>query len=173
MNQYGTQTGTVGPGGLGAPVPQDPTYQQYPPMSHNQQGFHASYAAGSGGIGQPVPPAPMPPQQSFGPPPSVAPPPSRPPAGYTPTIMPDRPNTGPGRLSRPPTSVSRRRSDSQNNNNHYGHLVSEDPLGDIPCSGAACSACCKYNTIGCILCCNGWLRLCGGGTSIKDILGMK
>ncbi|KAJ1666856.1 hypothetical protein IW140_002487 [Coemansia sp. RSA 1813] len=172
MNQYGTQPGS-GPSGMGAAMPQESSYPQYPPMSHNQQGFHTSYNAG--GNGQPVPPPTMT-QQSFGPPGSTAPPPPRP-DGYRPPSMPDQFSTGHGRpsrmsISQPPTSMSRRRSETQQNN-HYGHLVTEEPIGDVPCSGEACSACCKYNTIGCILCCNGCLRLCGGGASIKDILGLK
>ncbi|KAJ2551594.1 hypothetical protein EV175_003633 [Coemansia sp. RSA 1933] len=159
---------------MGPAMPQDPSYSQYPPMSHNQQGFHTSYSAG--GNAQPAAPPPAMTQQSFGQPGSAAPPPPRA-EGYRPPSMPDQFSTAHGRPSRmsishPPTSLARRRSESQPNN-HYGHLVSEEPMGDVPCSGDACGACCKYNTIGCILCCNGCLRLCGGGASIKDILGLK
>ncbi|KAJ1792405.1 hypothetical protein LPJ59_004847, partial [Coemansia sp. RSA 2399] len=134
MNQYGTQGS--GQGGMGGAMPQEPSYPQYPPMSHNQQGFHTSYSAG-GGNAQPPPPA-MTQQQSFGPPASVAAPPPRT-EGYRPPSMPDQFSAGHARPSRmsishPPTSVSRRRSESQPNN-HYGHLVAEEPMGDVPCSG--------------------------------------
>ncbi|KAJ2003490.1 hypothetical protein H4R26_003049 [Coemansia thaxteri] len=56
---------------------------------------------------------------------------------------------------------------------HYGHLVSEEPRRNIMCGGDSCSACCKYNTLACLFCCNGWLRLCGCGMSIREILKFK
>ncbi|KAI9500320.1 hypothetical protein GGI25_001096 [Coemansia spiralis] len=144
MNQYGTHPG-------GSAMPQESsypqtTYPQVPPMSHAQT---FPYSQG---------------------PPTVAMGPAPPRTGYSPPSVDYSYNQRPSRMSvgRPPT-MARRRSESQT---HYGHLVSEDK-GDVPCSGDACGACCKYNTIGCLLCCNGWLRLCGGGTSIKNILSGK
>ncbi|KAJ2289325.1 hypothetical protein IWW55_006314 [Coemansia sp. RSA 2706] len=56
---------------------------------------------------------------------------------------------------------------------HYGDLVTEGPGGTTACSGDAWGACCKYNTLACLLCCNGCLRLCGGGMSLMEVLHLN
>ncbi|KAJ1787532.1 hypothetical protein IW139_006803 [Coemansia sp. RSA 353] len=57
---------------------------------------------------------------------------------------------------------------------HYGDLVSEANEGaTTACSGDAWGACCKYNALACLLCCNGCLRLCGGGMSLMEVLHLN
>ncbi|KAJ2441281.1 hypothetical protein GGF42_007346 [Coemansia sp. RSA 2424] len=83
----------------------------------------------------------------------------------------------PSRMSHNPSAYSQQHTTAPRRNdragNHYGHLVSEEPRRGIPCSGDACGACCKYNSLACLFCCNGWMRLCGCGMSIKEILSLK
>ncbi|KAJ1820304.1 hypothetical protein H4S02_008167 [Coemansia sp. RSA 2611] len=83
---------------------------------------------------------------------------------------PSRMSHNPSVYSQQPTTANRRNDRA---GTHYGHLVSEEPRRDIPCSGDACGACCKYNSLACLFCCNGWMRLCGCGMSIKEILKFK
>ncbi|KAJ2724029.1 hypothetical protein GGI07_002234 [Coemansia sp. Benny D115] len=159
----------MGPGQYSQPQPGFPSHTgtqmpQAPMMGPRMSGpgpMDSMYTAG---------PPPMNPESAYMPPPH---PPAmseagRPMSAYNP------PGPPPGRpqsqyTARPPSQYR-----PQNKSNaHYGHLVSEEPERDIPCSGDACGACCKYNTIACLFCCNGWLRCCGRGMSIKDILSFK
>ncbi|KAJ2781566.1 hypothetical protein H4R18_002798 [Coemansia javaensis] len=54
---------------------------------------------------------------------------------------------------------------------HYGHLVN-DKAATMPCGGTAWKGCCKYNTLGCLFCFNGCMRLCGCGVSLMETLHM-
>ncbi|KAJ2899950.1 hypothetical protein GGI21_001151 [Coemansia aciculifera] len=90
--------------------------------------------------------------------------------GPPPQNRPSRMSHNPSAYSQQPTTAHRRNDRA---GTHYGHLVSDEPRRDIPCSGDACSACCKYNTLACVLCCNGWMRLGGCGMSLKEIFKFK
>ncbi|KAJ2768481.1 hypothetical protein IWQ56_002672 [Coemansia nantahalensis] len=57
--------------------------------------------------------------------------------------------------------------------NNYGHLVNDQSLGAMPCSGEAWKGCCKYNVFGCLICFNGCMRLCGCGVSIMETLSFN
>ncbi|KAJ2785750.1 hypothetical protein GGI15_001810 [Coemansia interrupta] len=99
----------------------------------------------------------------------------RPMSAYNPPPMrPQSQYTGRPQSQYNPNPSSQYYQHGKNKNGaHYGHLVTQEPDRDTACGGDACGACCKYNTLACLFCCNGWLRLCGRGMSIKDILSFK
>ncbi|KAJ2231785.1 hypothetical protein IWW45_005379 [Coemansia sp. RSA 485] len=106
-----------------------------------------------------------PPMSEAGRPMSAYNPPHRPQSQYTAARPQSQYNPNHSQYHQPPKPGK--------NQSHYGHLVSQEPDRETPCGGDACGACCKYNTLACLFCCNGWLRLCGHGMSIKDILSFK
>ncbi|KAJ1942434.1 hypothetical protein EC988_006488, partial [Linderina pennispora] len=192
-NNYGGPQPSHGPHGpQGMPPPSvtgtmsqaggytDTQYQSYPQQSYppmSQAPMQQPYTT------QPQAPPPMAPQQSAG---NGIPDPSMMSANYPPqtafsgqSSQAEGPRPPPaGRTSRPVSQYqppnmnsSRHSAPSQSNRrrSHYGQLVPHEPDKSTACSGAACSACWKYNLMGCCACCNGWLRLCGGGFKISDV----
>ncbi|KAJ2850662.1 hypothetical protein IWW36_001706 [Coemansia brasiliensis] len=142
-------------------------YPQYPSGSGPQAGYNTQSNL------QPPPPAhqsTMGPSNTY-PGPRYSPPPppsmSRPMSQYNPENGPSRPSR---MSSHPPSHLGRQNEFSKT---HYGDLVTESPSGTTACSGDAWGACCKYNTLACLLCCNGCLRLCGGGMSLMEVLHLS
>ncbi|KAJ2359417.1 hypothetical protein IWW50_001476 [Coemansia erecta] len=164
-----TDSGGMQPGGFNS------QYSQYPPGGGGQHaGYSSTFHGGSGGGGG-VQPPPVAHQSTVGastyPGPRYTPPTqpsmSRPMSHYNPDGgRPSRMSTG------HPVSHSGRTGDTPKT--HYGDLVSEANAGaTTACSGDAWSACCKYDTLACLLCCNGCLRLCGGGMSLMEVLHLN
>ncbi|KAJ1889249.1 hypothetical protein LPJ66_008136 [Kickxella alabastrina] len=144
---------------------QPPPQQQQPPIMSQRP-------TNMGGPGEPYPQqmnhsAYVPPDMSVGGMTQSQYNPNRPAAAYNPPRPPSQ------YTARPPQSQYPHPQKRNKSGTHYGHLVSEKPDGNTPCSGDACNACCKYNVLACLFCCNGWMRLCGNGMSIKDILSHK
>ncbi|KAJ1727173.1 hypothetical protein LPJ61_004718 [Coemansia biformis] len=139
-----------------------------------QPGYAGSYQGG-------VPPPPMVHQPSVGPNDNTYAaraerytPPPPPPAAMSRPMSQYHPEGGqprPGRMStaygHTPNSS---RTYDRHKKNHYGHLVNDASAGATPCGGTAWKGCCKYNTLGCLFCFNGCMRLCGCGVSLMETL---
>lgn len=95
---------------------------------------------------------------------------NRPPAAYGGEYRPSRMSTYNQRPA--PPNMRYQRSEARYNS-QYGHLVTERTDRRTACSGASCSACCRYNMVGCCVCCNGYLRLCGMGKSIRELFNLQ